>query len=293
MIKGPGIRFEIGPFNVELKTKIPALANNVYQLYSHSKLLGNNDFVDFHISLTQPNSIRRFVRPQVDFLFDQTRPFKPLALDQACAFFEWGLNWAIAQHAMQFLIIHCAVVEKEGRAVILPGMPGAGKSTLCAALSHHGWRLLSDEQALISLETGLISPLARPICLKNESIDIIRGFCPDAEYGAIVRGTTKGDLAHIKAPTSAISAIKQVAAPSLIIFPQFDNYVDNIQVDAMTRGIALIELIGHCFNYITLGDSGFATLSDTVAQSNCYQLRYRDLNQALATIEALHQEARV
>jgi predicted ATPase len=33
------------------------------------------------------------------------------------------------------------VVERDGHALILPAMPGSGKSTLTAALVQRGWRL--------------------------------------------------------------------------------------------------------------------------------------------------------
>ena len=290
-IKGRGLRFQIGPFNVELKTKIPQLYNNIYALYSDAKLLANTDFVDFHITLKSPSLLRRYVRPQVDFIFDQSSPFKPLPLDQTSAFFEWGLNWAIAQHAMQYLIIHSAVLEKDGKAIIFPGMPGAGKSTLCAAMCHHGWRLLSDEQALISIDTGLISPLARPICLKNQSIDIIKDYCPDALFSDIVKNTSKGDIAHVKAPIDAIEKIELPAKPFLIVFPQYSAEAKETQLTAMTHGMALIELISHCFNYTTLALDGFTTLANTVSQSDCYQLRYRNLDQALAIFKQLYSDA--
>ena len=68
---------------------------------------------------------------------------------------EWGLNWCVAGHAHQYLMLHAAALERNGRAVILPGDPGAGKSTLTAALMLSGWRLLSDEITLVDRERRL------------------------------------------------------------------------------------------------------------------------------------------
>jgi predicted ATPase len=47
-------------------------------------------------------------------------------------------------------MLHAAVVEKNGKALILPALPGSGKSTLSAALAMNGWRFLSDEFTMIS-----------------------------------------------------------------------------------------------------------------------------------------------
>lgn len=57
---------------------------------------------------------------------------------------------------------------------IVPAPLDSAKRTLCAALVGKGWRLLSDELALVRLDTGELVPLPRPISLKNASINIIR-----------------------------------------------------------------------------------------------------------------------
>jgi len=75
-------------------------------------------------------------------------------------------------------MLHAAVLEKNGRAVVLPGDPGAGKSTLTAALMLSGWRLLSDEITLVDRDDGLLVGLARPVSLKNASIDVIQRAFP-------------------------------------------------------------------------------------------------------------------
>lgn len=290
-ISGDGIRFAIGPFNIALQSNIKPLSHNIYNLYQKNALVPEDQFIDYHVRVSTPSTIRRFIKPQVKFELDGTSPFKPLPLDQSCAFFEWGLNWTIAQHAMQYLIVHCAVLEKDGRAVILPGMPGAGKSTLCAALAHHGWRLLSDEQALISTASGVISPLARPICLKNESIDIIKNYCPKAQFGALVKNTAKGDITHVKAPSDAIEKIEQPASPCLIVFPQFEATPSSLFLNPLSQGVAMIEMINHCFNYTVLGENGFNTLKNMVAKSRCYELRYHYLDDAISVLDELHQQA--
>src|SRR3546814_5884714 len=59
--------------------------------------------------------------------------------------------------------------------IFLPGAPGSGKSTLTACLVHNGWRLLSDEIALVSLQDGGLTALARSISLKNRRSEERRG----------------------------------------------------------------------------------------------------------------------
>ena len=288
LVKTTGLNIKIGPFNIKLTSNVPTFLDNFYFLYSDCVIVGDDQYIDFHICLKPPSIFRRWYRPQVNFFINEFRPFKPLPIDQTMAFFEWGLNWTIAQQALQYLIIHSAVVEKEGKAIILPGMPGAGKSTLCAALVHHGWRLLSDEQALISQDATEIVPHARPINLKNQSIEVIKEFCPDAKFGQVFAQTSKGDICHVKPPVSAIEQIAVNAQPFAIVFPSYEHGLDQTKLTTMAKGETLIELINHCFNYTILGLDGFKRLSTLVENSQCFSLSYSDLNSAISTLDELY-----
>jgi len=287
-IKTTGLNIKIGPFYIKLTSNIPSLLDNFYFLYSDCAIVGDDQYIDFHICLKPPSIFRRWYRPQVNFFLNEFRPFKPLPIDQTMAFFEWGLNWTIAQQALQYLIIHAAVVEKEGKAIILPGMPGAGKSTLCAAMAHHGWRLLSDEQALITKNAAEIVPLVRPINLKNQSIEVIKNFCPDAQFGQIFKQTSRGDICHVKAPSDAIAKITETAQPFAIIFPSFNNEPSPTKLTPMAKGETVIELINHCFNYSILGLDGFNRLTTVVENSQCFSLSYSDLTSAISTLDELY-----
>jgi len=174
------LKLKVGHFNVCLSSSVPTVADHIFRLYDHYDLIDDEQFIDFFVSLATPNTIHRFFRPQINFSFDGYSPFRPLPYSHASALFEWGLNWCIASQSQQYLIIHAAVVEKNNQAFIFAGTPGSGKSTLCAGLVCRGWRLLSDEMTLVSLADGLIYPVPRPVSLKNQSLDVIKQFSPDA-----------------------------------------------------------------------------------------------------------------
>ena len=117
-------------------------------------------------------------------------------------------------HAHHYLLLHSAVIEREGCAVIMPAPPGSGKSTLCAGLVHRGWRLLSDELALISLTDTSITPLGRPISLKNQSIDVIKEYVPGAIFNRVTHDTSKGlSLIHISLLVS-----RRAIGPAAFVF---------------------------------------------------------------------------
>lgn len=63
----------------------------------------------------------------------------------------WGLPALLAFLARGDLPAHAAAVEVDGRAVLLAGPSQAGKTTLAAAASARGWRLLSEDLSCVRL----------------------------------------------------------------------------------------------------------------------------------------------
>lgn len=283
-LAGDGLNITIGGFDVALRSTLPQVIRGVAQLYADFPLSPDGQFIDFRIDLSSPSLLRRWFRPQVNFAFDGKRPFKPLPIDQAFAMFEWGLNWVIANHAHQFAIVHAAAVEKDGRGFIFPGTPGSGKSTLGAALVCRGWRLLSDEMAMISLKDGLIWPVPRPISLKNASIEIIRRFSNEVVIGDVVADTAKGNVAHMQPPKASVESAKVPAPPFAVVFPTYRAEAKTDYAE-ISKGRTLMRLAENCFNYPVLGAAGFNCLAHAVEQSRCYTLIYSDLNDAFAALE--------
>lgn len=255
-------------------------------MYKDFPLAEGAGFCDFHVTVRSPSGLRRWVRPQVIFTNDGFAPFKPLPVEHGYALLEWGLNWCISRHCHQYLTIHAGVIEMNGFAAILPAPPGSGKSTLTAALVHRGWRLLSDELALISRRDGLLIPIARPVNLKNQSIDIIRAFEPSAVIGEAARETTKGTVAHMRAPAESVARANEPARPAWVIFPK---YVPGgpARLTPLAKGNAFMELAESAFNYSALGEEGFRVLADVIERCDCFNFSYSSLDDAVATFARL------
>jgi hypothetical protein len=64
--------------------------------------------------------------------------------------------------------VHAAVLTVSEGAFMLVTESGGGKSTLCWALSHHGYRYLSDELGPVDLESLHVHPFTRALMLKTE-----------------------------------------------------------------------------------------------------------------------------
>jgi HprK-related kinase A len=285
-IRGYGARCVIGPFSVHLRSTAPRFARTLALLYEGIpiELDPERHFNDFTVSLNRPHNLyRRYLRPQVTFASDSDTPFEPFPLDHGFPHFEWGLNWLIATRAHQYLMFHTAVLERHGKALMLPALPGSGKSTLCAALMLRGWRLLSDEFGLYRPETGLLEPLPRPIPLKNESIDIIRQYSENAVLGPTYPKTRKGDVAHLRPTASSIAAATQAAKPAWIVFPQYLAGATEL-LHPFAKGRAFLKLSGNSFNYRLQGARGFTAVADIIDTCDTWYLEFSDLDKAVALL---------
>lgn len=285
-LRGPGVNLQCGPLTFSLRSTLPSLAPALATLYAHHPLGCDNGFADFHVAIERARGPRGWVAPQVDFRFDGERPFKPLPLPQALAMLEWGLNWCVAAHCHQYLIIHAASLARGEHALILPGAPGAGKSTLAAALMLSGWRLLSDELTLIDPATGNLSALARPINLKNASIEVIRDFSRAAIFGPQMPDTLKGRITHLQPTATSVERAATRAKSAWIIFPRYLKGAAT-ELTPAPKTQSFIDLAEQAFNYTTLGETGFDALAALIKHSTTWQLRYSRLPEAIAALDRL------
>jgi len=283
------LRLKVGPFVYCLHSNEAIVFDGIRKLYGDYQLLPAESFSDFHLSL-RPSSLVQKWREKIDFYFDGQRPFNRIESQHAYAFLEWGMNWCVSTTTNEYLKLHAAVLAKDGVGLILPGLPGAGKSTLAAALCLAGWRILSDEHALIPFRTHNLVPLCRPISLKNKSIEIIRDFDSNVVLGPEARETHKGRVAHMKADLVADSHDPNFIPAQLMIFPRYTEEVKLVlQKKPKTEAFMFAGL--HSFNYSLLSQTGFDTMCSLMDAVSCYDLKFSDLDKAVQVIEKLLLEA--
>lgn len=281
-----GLRLQFGPFNLLLRSDLAAFASLAHSLYRFYPLAPAGEIADFHLRIAAARGLRRWLRPQAVFSLDGQSPFAPYSADQALPALEWGINWCIATRAHHLLMLHSAVVERSGQAMIFPAWPGHGKSTLCAALVHSGWRLLSDEFGLVRPEDGKLLPIPRLIPLKNESIDVIRQFRPEAFIGPSFLKTRKGTVAHVRPPEDSIRRSDEPAEARWLVFPRWEAGA-SLALEAMPKSEAFLMVATNAFNYEVLDATAFDLVTSMARNCDCYSLRYSDLGEAVAALDSL------
>ncbi len=278
-------RFEvrIGPVGFRIGSDWRGPIADLERLYAdYPKPQGG--VADFTVRLFAARAWRRFLRPSVKIGGDYMLPeAAPLPLAQGLLAAEMGMNLQMALGQRRYLLLHAAVVERDGRALVMTGISGAGKSTLAALLGGMGWRLMGDEFALLDPATGRIHAFPRLVSLKNASIGVVEAALPDAVFGPLLAGTPKGDIRHLVPGQEAIAAMDRAAMPALILFPTFG-------FEAATRGMAASEVFARLTqastNYVAMGERGFDALTRLVRTVPACAIDYPDTDSALVQIDA-------
>jgi HprK-related kinase A len=285
-LRDGSFRFRVGPFVTQVRTGLSSVVRSLGFFYGDYPLEDDSTIADFHVRLAPPLGPRRFYRRQVLFFQDGRSQFQPFPQSLAPPLFEWGLNWCVSNRAYQYLIVHAGVVERGGRALLLPARPGSGKSTLTAGLVHRGFRLLSDEQALIRPEDGRIVPVPRPIALKNESIAVVKALGPELVFGPTFHDTQKGDVTHLRALEDSVKRAAETALPGFVVFPKFVRGGSHV-LEPVAKAAAMMELVDNSINYGILGSVGYRALTRLVDEAVCLALDYEDLSRALDGLKHL------
>ena len=74
---------------------------------------------------------------------------------------------ALQRRRPDLLFLHAAALEFGGKAYLLAGDSGSGKSATAWGLLHHGFRYLSDELSAIDLAAMRVLPYPHALCLKE------------------------------------------------------------------------------------------------------------------------------
>lgn len=280
-----GLTFRTGPFVYTIRTDLQEVAPFMAQAYAEHPVIDRAPFSDFHLAI---HASRKSLQPwlgQVTVSAGGVPLFSPFPRQEALAYLEWGMNGCLARTAHHLLLFHAASLEADGRAVLFLGQSGTGKSTLAAALALRGWRLLSDEFGLVALDSFRCIPLARPICLKNEAIGLLRSWDPTVVMTPSAEVRRKGLLCHMPPPPASVRRMEEPATPAALIFLNFQAGAA-VLMEEVPKAEAMKRAMACSFNYKVLGRAGFDRLAQLVDTCACRQLTYgnlADAERALAT----------
>lgn len=160
--------------------------------------------------------------------------------------------------------LHAAAPAIGGRAVVLSGRSGQGKTTLACTLAR-GHRLLGDELVAVDAAAGVVRAWRRPLSLKrfldNEARLLADGDdVPDDDWWA---------------PPSALGLTwVEVARPGLVLV--LDRRPGPAALEPLTRAGAMVTLLSNSFDAPRDPTSALGHAAWLVASSRCSTASYEE-----------------
>lgn len=173
--------------------------------------------------------------------------------------------------------LHAGAVVCGDKTVLLPGLSGAGKSTVTAWLISRGCTYLTDELIFLGIDDDdSIEYFKRPLCLKPGSLHLIDELLHDPlstdllldDHGAVI-------------PHRLINETNSVpkSHPACVILPEYRTDADPMLETISTARLATI-LMGCHVNARNLVDHGFKQILELARAATAHRLRYSSLKSA-------------
>ena len=189
---------------------------------------------------------------------------------------ETELSIELQTRRPDLFFIHGAALEDEGRAVLLVGASGAGKSTAAWGLTHAGFGYLSDELSPIDLQTLEVAPYARALCLKAE---------PPASHPVPSRTLRTVRTLHIPPGEMAGGRVDGPVPVHAIFFVDHREETRWPSVEPVTRGEAAARLLAQALNPLAHADDGLEAASRIASAVPAFRLRTAALHATSALVK--------
>jgi hypothetical protein len=178
------------------------------------------------------------------------------------------------------LAIHAAALVKGGRAALLCGNPGAGKTTLTLALVNAGFGFAADDVTLLHAG-GRCAGLPFAPAVKAGSWSLLSKYCPDLDAAPIFR---RPDGKRVRYAVPKALALPADKAVGWIILLRRDSS-SNARLQPIDAAGALRGLLnGASAPGRELSNTAFDALTDLVGSAEAYCLSYSRLDDAVELI---------
>ena len=177
--------------------------------------------------------------------------------------FEKDMTIELQKLRSDLYFIHAAALELAGRAFMLAGASGSGKSTTTWALLHHGFRYLSDELAPVDLQTLRIHPYPHALCLKTS---------PPLPYGLPVRALHTSRTIHVPVDALPHEVCPRPSRLRAIFFQRYRPEASTPAVRPVSSAEAATRLYTNTLNALAHAGDGLDGAIALAHKAACFEL---------------------
>ncbi len=280
-------RFRIGVVSTALTTTVHSVAKQFTSLYDTFET-NEADPREIHVSVERtPLSFRH--RPRFEVRVNGQLLFEPTKKAEILPCVEWAINWHVPRSLPEYLQVHASAMEFDGQGVIFPAASGSGKSTLTAGLLASGWGYLSDEFAMMDVDSFNLFPYPRAICIKKDSFPVIEKLGIPFHRSKKYRKGFKGLVSYIKPTDIRENAIASPCPIRHVIFPKYVAGCDPMLIP-MTRAEAAFAIHRDCFNLLGCRGVGLDVIAGVIRNARCFRLQAGEINETVKLVTACVRE---
>lgn len=195
---------------------------------------------------------------------------------------EWLLN-----NFDDAIVVHGALLSRNGKGVVIVGPSFAGKSTLATALWQSGWSLMCDDIVFIDTSARTASPAPRRVSLRFESKTLVG----DSTWNEISRTpsciqTWKGLFFHPH-ELSGREKEKTTDLSAIFFLARLDTVTGPAEVREINPAKASLSFLSYAFNARTLPFiEGLRRITPLLDKVPAYDLGRGELPAMINAVEA-------
>jgi hypothetical protein len=195
-----------------------------------------------------------------------------------------GVCHDLADRSRGGLLIHAGAMAWRGKAVLLAGAVGAGKTTMALWLANRGLVYLTDEMVFAGYGSLTLKPFVRPLNLKSPSRKPLKDAFDFEAHAGDLMATPAGDL--IPPAVLGTTGERDDLPPALFLFPRYVPGGD-ASLERLTGAQAGLELMQCLVNARNLPDHGFKAAVRLGASAPACRLSYGSFDQIAHRIDEL------
>jgi len=185
-----------------------------------------------------------------------------------------------------FLQIHAGVVSNGERCAMLPAAPGAGKTTVTAALLRAGFTCFSDEYALLEHPDMRVRPVPLALTVKAGGAAVLAARYPELETLAVHRREDE-QLVRYLPPPPPLPAATSSQPVGWLVFPHYAPGAETA-LRPIGKAEALQRLMRECLVLPeALDRPGVEALVRWMRAVACLELTMSDLDEAVRLVVEL------